>query len=434
MDDPSLGADALVDQAESVRAFLGLTQPQPTDRFFLVTGMTGSGKSTFVSMCTGQDAHISHGLCSCTKTINVFPYADGRQRIYLVDTPGFNDTTRSDVDTLKILATYLGASYANGVRIHGIIMLYPISNNRMSGSSLRSLALLKSICGFTSYHNLGIVTTMWPQSPDSAEKASLSDREAELMTTQDFFGNLISQGARLFRHYEEGHRNVASQAASAQRIVRYLNRQLDSHVPSVLQLQREIVDEKKTLGQTVAGIAAANYLHQARQEHQQRLKDLRAEMTNALVESDKEYAFQLRELKIELKNKLHKTEIDSQALTKTMAHFHEAETEALQQRIVHLSQKFEAEVKTKEQELQELRYSYNKLQQEVARLSQQPQQQQTVTRRTIRHGQAIKSALRKAHKAREEQRKFQTYAGDVVNGLTNGLTAGAASGGIAALE
>lgn len=65
MDDIELAAVQLADQAQRLSAFTGIIKPKPEDRFFLVMGMTGSGKSTFVSRCTGKDAPVSHGLYSC---------------------------------------------------------------------------------------------------------------------------------------------------------------------------------------------------------------------------------------------------------------------------------------------------------------------------------------------------------------------------------
>lgn len=82
------------------------------------------------------------------------------RRIHLIDTPGFNDTNRSDIEILGVLASWLGASYGNGVRIHGLIILHPISDNRVSGSSMRSIAMIKAICGFESYANVVIATRM----------------------------------------------------------------------------------------------------------------------------------------------------------------------------------------------------------------------------------------------------------------------------------
>ena len=37
-------------------------------------------------------------------------YLDGR-RVVLIDTPGFDDTTRSDTDVLKLVAAFLETSY-----------------------------------------------------------------------------------------------------------------------------------------------------------------------------------------------------------------------------------------------------------------------------------------------------------------------------------
>lgn len=44
--------------------------------------------------------------------------------IYLVDTPGFDDTNRSDTDVLKAIATWLTKSYAKDVRLNGILYLH----------------------------------------------------------------------------------------------------------------------------------------------------------------------------------------------------------------------------------------------------------------------------------------------------------------------
>jgi ABC-type proline/glycine betaine transport system ATPase subunit len=58
-----------INQTQRVAAFTGITKPDPDDKFFLVMGMTGSGKSTFVGRCTGEDVTVGHGLYSC----NIFP-------------------------------------------------------------------------------------------------------------------------------------------------------------------------------------------------------------------------------------------------------------------------------------------------------------------------------------------------------------------------
>ena len=78
MGDMNFAARQFADQARRFSAFINVTKPDPRDRFFLVMGMTGSGKSTFVSRCTGKHATVGHGLYSCKKgrrsTIDVWAH------------------------------------------------------------------------------------------------------------------------------------------------------------------------------------------------------------------------------------------------------------------------------------------------------------------------------------------------------------------------
>lgn len=424
MGTPSLGADALIDQAESFKTFLGLSQPDPGDKFFLVIGLTGAGKSTFVSNCTGHAVTIGHGLYSCTNSISAFQYTKHGQRIFLIDTPGFNDTSRSDIETLEILATYLGASYANGVRIHGIITLYPITNNRMAGSNLRSIRILKEICGFASYSDLAIVTTMWPKSQDSTNKSILEDRELELLTNSEFFSDLVSKGARVFRDYDENY----SPADSLQRIMDSLLRQLDHGKPSVLQLQREVVDEHKSLGETAAGKAAAEHLHQTCREHEKQLRILDVEIDRTSLTSEHEYSLQLRELKAEVDRGIEETKRGGQALIKTMIDLHESETKALKERVSSLQSQYDAEVQNKEMILQDVQESCAALQKEIARLANSPQQQQIVARQTKSHQKALSKAEKDAEKIRRDRQKVQAYTKEIIGGVMNGIAASAVAG------
>lgn len=72
-------AEPLVNQTQRAQAFLGLTRPNSEDLFFLTMEMTGAGKSTFVSQCTGSSITIGHclfwrmrlaGPCSCCEYLS----------------------------------------------------------------------------------------------------------------------------------------------------------------------------------------------------------------------------------------------------------------------------------------------------------------------------------------------------------------------------
>lgn len=41
-------------------------EPRPDDVFVAVMGMTGAGKSTFISLCTGDEVAVGHDLQACT--------------------------------------------------------------------------------------------------------------------------------------------------------------------------------------------------------------------------------------------------------------------------------------------------------------------------------------------------------------------------------
>lgn len=64
-EEAEIAREHIEEQAEGFRAFTGVQKPPPNAVFLLVMGMTGSGKSSFVSSCTGRDVVVGHGLQSC---------------------------------------------------------------------------------------------------------------------------------------------------------------------------------------------------------------------------------------------------------------------------------------------------------------------------------------------------------------------------------
>lgn len=103
-----------------------------------VMGATGSGKTTvrcshnhephlqrlnvgllfvivrdrqFINLASNSNLRTSGSLRSCTDTVSATVQfdVDGR-KVILVDTPGFDDTTKSDSDILKLIADFLANS------------------------------------------------------------------------------------------------------------------------------------------------------------------------------------------------------------------------------------------------------------------------------------------------------------------------------------
>lgn len=57
--------ESFIDHAEGFSVFMGASEPDARDRFFLVMGLTGAGKSTFIRRCVNADVVVGHGLQSC---------------------------------------------------------------------------------------------------------------------------------------------------------------------------------------------------------------------------------------------------------------------------------------------------------------------------------------------------------------------------------
>lgn len=81
--------------------------------------------------------------------------------MHLIDTPGFDDSGRSDKETLQELAYWLATAHQRGIRLSGIIYVHRITDIRLQGSAWRGLRALKGICGDQNLRNVVIATTMW---------------------------------------------------------------------------------------------------------------------------------------------------------------------------------------------------------------------------------------------------------------------------------
>ncbi|RGP71717.1 hypothetical protein FLONG3_7021 [Fusarium longipes] len=218
----------------------------PGHTVILVMGITGVGKSTFISKLTGDDVGIGHDLTSYTKGIGIYSMTISGRVTYLIDTPGFNDTWRSDLEILQEVAFIISTIYRRGMTLAGVLYLHRISDNRVSGSAIKNFNLLEKMCGPHAASRVFLITTMW----DLTQTGKLSRREAEmretrLASTEEYWGKLCRQGSRTKR-WQGDYR-------TAQSIVSELLRLNDRSGPIIQRLQRELVDEGKSLAQTAAG-------------------------------------------------------------------------------------------------------------------------------------------------------------------------------------
>lgn len=254
---------------------------------------------------------------SCTDKIELSQAfeLDGKE-VVLVDTPGFDDTAKSDSDVLNIVCDYIHSEYvlsttsdaitcthcdfrySQGHLFHGILYLYRISDNRVSGTASRNLRFYQGLCGDDALLNSIIVTNMWAR----VEAAVGNQREEELKTRPNFFKSALDKGAQVLRH--------DGTVESAHRIVR----QLIHNTPRPLQIQRELVDEGKKVYQTVAGEALLEELAQLQQKHLQEMQQLEQDMAEALREQDEEAQRELEEERMKVQLEQEKLEAEKQKL------------------------------------------------------------------------------------------------------------------------
>ncbi|KZM24314.1 uncharacterized protein EKO05_0005630 [Ascochyta rabiei] len=163
----------------------------------LVLGGTGTGKSSFVATTSGQAVGVGHDLRSFTATCQAveFNLAD-RQVVQLIDTPGFSDTSRPDLDVLKAIAGWL---QTNKAAIAGVVYLHRIDERRFTGTHRLVFDIVRAICGKHFYPHLVLCTTMW----DKLHRDVLGEaeeRESELVGAEDLWNPLLERQAEYMRY------------------------------------------------------------------------------------------------------------------------------------------------------------------------------------------------------------------------------------------
>ncbi|KAI0414674.1 hypothetical protein F5X98DRAFT_365723 [Xylaria grammica] len=251
--------------------FLGAQRLKPDSVFLLVMGMTGSGKSSLIADCTGRDdAQIGHDLASSgTNSIAIFRTGLHDRDVYLIDTPGFDDTNREDVDVLTALAHYLSVSYANNVSINGVLYLHRISDTRIGSSTRRNLEMMKALCGEDAFGNVAIVTTMWSSDHFGIEYAKQCSREKELRDI--YLHDMLEGGSRIVNHNQC--QTLSQRRSSARNI---LDMMFDTwkDTKATLKIQHEMVDLNLTLKRTSAGKVLEEEIKSHKRSFERELKAL----------------------------------------------------------------------------------------------------------------------------------------------------------------
>ncbi|PPQ67558.1 hypothetical protein CVT24_002838 [Panaeolus cyanescens] len=225
-------------------------------------GPTGSGKSNFIKKvcnhhCTDDEQNDAPSgkeqLTSVTSRIVAYRLRNHptmKNRIVLVDTPGFDDTHLSDMDVLKMLGKWLSKTYRKHTMLAGILYFHRITDNRVSGTANRNIRMFGKLCGSKAAEKVVIVTTMWDAvaKQDENKQKNAQERLKELQSK--YWKGLMDNHARTKEFNDE--------PATAMKIIGLFFNDTDTRTG--LRLQQEIVDVGLPIKQTDAGIALADTL------------------------------------------------------------------------------------------------------------------------------------------------------------------------------
>ncbi|RSL49414.1 hypothetical protein CEP54_012460 [Fusarium duplospermum] len=238
----------------------------------LVLGVTGAGKSYFLNKLGAHGVKEGHGLESETaecQAVQILLDDEEKRSITVVDTPGFDDTNRPQGEILADIAEFLGTQHALGVPLRGVLYLHKITDNKMTGSSLTYLNLLRSLVGEDALENVVLVTSMWNKLRDEDRSEALR-REQELI--DKYWGPMQEKGS-----YVAQFDGTTDSAFS-------LVYQLAGNENVVLDVQRQIMDQNKSILGTSAGEDLAQKLEKDIKDYRAKVAQLEAELQEELKE------------------------------------------------------------------------------------------------------------------------------------------------------
>ncbi|CAM1507992.1 Fc.00g048400.m01.CDS01 [Cosmosporella sp. VM-42] len=253
----------------------------------LVMGVTGAGKSYFLNQLKSQCAKEGHSLFAETKgcqAVQIFLGDDDKRNITVVDTPGFDDTERPHAEILAEITDYLAAQHISGLPLRGILYLHKITENRMTGTSKVYLQLLEDLVGDDALKNVILVTTMWNMFRSEDRRRAVR-REQELLDI--FWRPMVEKGSYVaqFDGTPDSAYALVFQLAGKQSVV--------------LDIQKEIVDQDRSILETVAGTTLVHQLEKDHEIYQLKTCDLEDQLDQELRAQprDKEKIQRLKEEK-----------------------------------------------------------------------------------------------------------------------------------------
>jgi chemotaxis protein histidine kinase CheA len=159
--------------------------------------------------------------------------------------------------------------------------------------------MFKKLCGENAFQHVKLATTMWKNlnGPNLSYDTGVA-REKELTSRKDWWGLMCERGSSVVRH--DGTKECAME------MIEDLIQRRNQGGPVLLEIQKEMIDEKKSLEQTLAGMEVEKEITVATQKFKEQIADLQESYDEALKERDEQLAEVLREQRDDLEKKLQR--------------------------------------------------------------------------------------------------------------------------------
>lgn len=197
---------------------------------------------------------------------------------------------------------------------------------------------------------------MWPDTIGEVEES----REKQLATDELLYKPVLEKGATMMRHLNT--------EESARRILRSV---ILNH-PEVLQIQKEIVDERKDITQTQACGVIDDGIEQLKKHHAEEMAELREQMEQALREKDNEMKRELEMVRKEMDERLSNAE----RARAQLAEGFEVERQRLRAEMAQLNEKILAEQREGLQRRQEYEVAEQQRHERIDELKRQLERNQ----------------------------------------------------------
>ncbi|KAF4541593.1 uncharacterized protein LTHEOB_8588 [Lasiodiplodia theobromae] len=231
-------------------------------------------------MCSGIPTREKHsdGLHSSTSSVTVHTTQIGDRTVHLLDTPGFNDSSRTDEAVLHELVFWLLSAHELGIRLNGVVYLHSIEGSRVCGSHRRGLDMFKALIGEEAYPGVVMASSMWNRAKPSEAEA----RQGQLTGMTGCWGDLIAGGARVMK--------LGSNAQQARNIVQHF---IDQDLVMKLSIQHQLLDLQLELRQTDAGKVLNAQLSEELQRLQRRMEEVERQLDASPKKHDGECVLEM---------------------------------------------------------------------------------------------------------------------------------------------